>query len=161
MENFVSIAAGLDVAPALAELARQPDHLWLQLGADPLLSISLLGGTGGRRLQAELAESWRLIERVLAIAVAEHDDHGRLSHCRIGLMPPGCGLTPHFDGVDGVEERRYQLALVSEPGVVLTVGGEAKWPRAGEAWQIDASRTHSVHNGSTVARITILFDTRR
>ena len=58
-------------------------------------------------------------------------------------------------------ERRYQLALVSEPGVTLTVGGEAKCPRPGEAWQIDASRNHSVRNDSNSDRITILFDTRR
>ncbi|MBV9884566.1 MAG: aspartyl/asparaginyl beta-hydroxylase domain-containing protein [Sphingomonadaceae bacterium] len=161
MDNFVRIAAGLDVAPALAELARQPEELWLQLGADALRSIALIGGMGGRRLEAELPECWRLIDHVLAIAAAEHGDEGRLSHCRIGLMPPGCGLAPHFDGVDGIFERRYQLALVSEPGVALTVGGETKRPRPGEAWQIDASRTHSVHNGSSADRITILFDTCR
>ena len=45
--------------------------------------------------------------------------------------------------------------------MTLTVGGEAKWPRPGEAWQIDASRTHSVRNDSKADRITILFDTRR
>ena len=161
MDNFVRIAAGLDVAPALAELARQPEHIWLRLGDDDLLSIPLLGGTCERQLTAQLSESWALIDQVLAVAAAEHDDHGWLCHCRIGLMPPGCGLKPHFDGIDGVSERRYQLPLVSEPGVILTVGGEAKWPRPGEAWQIDASRTHSVHNGSQVDRVTILFDTRR
>jgi hypothetical protein len=161
MDNFVRIAAGLDVGPALAELACRSDELWLQLGADALRSIGLLGGAGERRLEAELAESWRLIDRVLAIAAAEHGDNGRLSHCRIGLMPPGCGLKPHRDGVDGIVERRYQLALVSEPGVVLTVGGEAKRLLPGEAWQIDAGRTHSVHNGSKADRITILFDTCR
>jgi len=76
-------------------------------------------------------------------------------------MPPGCGLPRHFDGIDGIDLRRYQLALASEPGVTLTVGGEAKWPRPGEAWQIDASRTHSIHNGSTADRLTILFDMSR
>ena len=159
MDNFVRIADGLDVAPALAELARQPDHQWVQLGADALLYIPLLAGTRERQLEAELPEIWRLIDRVLAILAADHEDCGMLSYCRIGLMPPGCGLLPHFDGVDGISVRRYQLALLSEPGVTLTVGGEAKWPRPGDAWQIDASRTHSVHNDSRADRITILFDT--
>jgi aspartyl/asparaginyl beta-hydroxylase (cupin superfamily) len=161
VDNFVSIASDLDVAPVLAELARQPDYHWIRLGADELRYIPLLAGAEERQQEAELPEVWRLIETVLSILAAEHGDHGRLSHCRIGLMPPGCGLPVHFDGVDGITKRRYQLALVSEPGVTLTVGGEAKWPRPGEVWQIDASRDHSVRNDSKADRITILFDTRR
>jgi hypothetical protein len=43
--------------------------------------------------------------------------------------------------------------------VELTVGSERKCPRPGEAWRIEASRTHSVYNHSPVDRITILFDT--
>ena len=161
MDNFLRIAEGLDVAPALAELAAQPDYVWIQINDDDLRYIPLLSGPGTRQMQRELPEVWKLIETVLAILAADHGDTGKLSHCRVGRMPPGCGLAPHFDGVDGVVERRYQLALASEPGVTLIVGGEAKWPRPGEAWQIDASRTHSVANGSRADRITILFDTSR
>jgi aspartyl/asparaginyl beta-hydroxylase (cupin superfamily) len=160
MGNFVKIADGLDVAPALAEIAGRPDY-WIQLGGDALLTIPLLNGSRERHLEEDLPEVWRLIDRVLFILAAEHGDHGGLSHARIGLMPPGAGLPPHFDGIDGVRDRRYQLALASEPGVTLTVGGEAKWPRPGEAWRIEASRTHSVRNDSQADRITILFDTQR
>jgi aspartyl/asparaginyl beta-hydroxylase (cupin superfamily) len=160
MNNFAKLAEGLDVAPALAELAAQPDYLWIQINNDDLLYIQLLTGTGERQLEAELPAIWRLIDGVLALAAAEHGDRGALSYCRIGLMPPGSGLPPHYGGIDGIGARRYQLALVSEPGVILEVGGEAKWPRAGEAWQIDASRTHRVSNDSPVDRITILFDTQ-
>jgi Aspartyl/Asparaginyl beta-hydroxylase len=159
MANFTRIAEGLDVAPALAELARQPEY-WLQLNTDDSRSIPLLGAADCRLLEAELAECWRLIDRVRAVLAAGHGDQGSLIHARVGLMPPGCGLPPHFDGVDGLIDRRYQLALASEPGVELIVGGEMKWPRPGEAWRIDASRIHSVANRSQADRITILFDTR-
>jgi hypothetical protein len=161
VDNFVKIAEGLDVAPALAALARQPDHHWIRIDREKMRYLPLLAGAWERQLEAELPEVWGLIDRLLLVLAAEHNDRGKLSHCRIGLMPSGCGLPPHCDGIDGVRERRYQLALASEPGVVLTVGGEAKWPRPGEAWQIDASRTHSVANASRADRITILFDTRR
>lgn len=160
MENFVKIAEGLDVAPALDELARQPDYVWLKLNPDASRYIPLLAGAGERQFEAELPEVWRLIDRVLAILAAEHDDAGALCHARVGLMPQGESLPPHFDGVDGVSRRRYQLALRSAPGVALIVGAETKCPRPGEAWRIDASRTHSVVNGSAADRITILFDTQ-
>ena len=159
MPNFTRIAEGLDVAPALAEIAGAPEY-WIQLGGDSLLTIPLLDSARKRQLEVELPETWKLVDRLLHILAADHGDHGGLCHARIGLMPPGAGLPPHFDGIDGITERRYQLALKSEPGVTLTVGGEEKWPRPGEAWRIAASRTHSVRNGSEADRITLLFDTR-
>jgi hypothetical protein len=160
MENFVKIAEGLEVGAAVAELAGQPDYLWLRLNPDASRYISLLGADGERRLEAELPETWRLIDAVRAILAAEQDDNGALSHARVGLMPPGEGLPPHHDGIDGVTQRRYQLALQSERGVALTVGGETRCPRPGEAWRIAAQRTHSIANGSDADRITILFDTK-
>jgi hypothetical protein len=159
MDNFVKIAEGLDVAPALAEIVAR-DDLWVQLGNDALLTIPLLGAFYERQLEMEFPELWKLVERVLAILAAEHGDTGTICHARVGLMPPGHGLAPHFDGIDGITQRRYQVALKSEPGVTLIVGGEEKWPRPGEAWQIEASRTHSVRNQSQADRITLLFDTK-
>src|SRR3954470_19091615 len=158
MPNFLRIAVGLDVPPALAELARQPEY-WLALNADDTRIILLLGADAARLLEAELTEVWRLIERVRAILAADHGDRGALTHARVGLMPPGSGLAPHFDGL-GANERRYQLALQSQPGVALTVGGEVKYPRPGDVWRIDASRVHSIRNDSAADRITILLDTR-
>lgn len=160
MPNFVKIAEGLDVAPALAEIAAQPDFVWLRINTDAMDYIPLLTGECERQFMKELPQVWRLIDRLLSILAAEHDDRGRLVHCRIGRMPPGAGLKPHFDGIDGIIERRYQLALASPPGVLLTVGGEAKWPQPGECWRIAAARTHSVFNHGGSERITILFDTR-
>ena len=161
MENFVKIAEGLDVAPALAELACLPEHCWIRTNPDEADFVQLLAGELEWQFRDELPETWRLIDDLLALLAAEHGDRGRLVHARVGRMPPGWGLAPHFDGVDGITRRRYQLALRSEPGVLLTVDGEARFPRPGDAWRIDASRVHSIHNGSNADRIAILFDTGR
>lgn len=121
--------------------------------------VQLLAGEDERQFRGELPATWRLIDHLLAILADAHGDKGQIVHARVGRMPPGWGLPPHYDGVDGLVRRRYQLAFRSEPGVVLTVGGEAKFPRPGDAWQIDASRVHSIHNGSGADRIAIVFDT--
>jgi len=159
MERFVRIATGLDVGPALAELARQPEY-WIMLGANAQEFIPLIGAEDARLLEAELPEVWRLVDTVRERAAADHGDHGRLTFCRVGRMPPGEGLPPHFDGLDPLRERRYQLALQSEAGAEITVDGESKCLVPGEAWQIDVGRTHWVHNGSDTDRIIILFDTQ-
>lgn len=159
MDRFRKIAEGLDVAPALAELDAHPGH-WLKLNGDESGYIPLLGVGNMRLVEDEFPSVWRLVDQVLATLAKQDGAAGALSHARVGLMPPGSGLPPHFDGIDGIAERRYQIALRSETGVALTVDGETRCPRAGEAWQIDASRVHSIHNGSTADRITILFDAR-
>jgi hypothetical protein len=158
MPPFTAIAEGLDVAPALAELAAHPEY-WMSPNANALLEIPLLSGDYARELQADLSQVWKLVDTALAHAAAAGDT-GTLAYCRVGLIPPGAGIPPHFDGIDGVTVRRYQLALVSDPGVALTVGGETKCPNPGECWQIDVSQVHSVTNGSDTDRITLLFDTR-
>jgi hypothetical protein len=160
LPNFFLIAKGLDVAPALAELAALPDYYWLQINRDKSVYVRLLEHDGTPVMRAELPETWRLIGQVRTILAAAHGDRGALSHCRVGRMPPGEGLPPHFDGIDGVTHRRYQLALQSAPGVELMVGGELKCPRSGDVWRIAAHRTHSVWNHSPVDRITLLFDTK-
>ena len=159
MPNFQIIAERLDIGPALVELIALPDYYWTQINADRCVFIRLLGYDDKPVLEDELPETWRLIARVRAILAEQHGDTGALSHCRVGLMPPGEGLAPHFDGIDGIRHRRYQLALQSAPGVALTVGGETRCPSPGDVWRIAANRTHSVYNRSAVDRITLLFDT--
>ena len=159
MERFVKIAEGLDVAPALAELARQPEY-WTNLNPDDRTYIPLLGADNARLLKVEFPEVWRLIDTVLQSAATSHGDRGTLNHCRVGRIPHGSGLAPHHDGIDGNNERRYQLALQSEAGAEITIDGEVKCLNPGDAWQIDVSRTHSVHNSSGIDRIVVLFDTR-
>lgn len=161
MPNFTKIAEGLEIGPALAEIAATPDHWWLDNRGDGCANLYLLDHRNAPILRDELPETWRLIERARRLLAADHHDRGALSFCRVGRMPPGAGMAPHRDGIDGVIERRYQLALQSVPGVEFTVGGEMRCPCPGDLWQIAVHHSHSVWNRSPVDRITLLFDTRQ
>ena len=129
--NFTLIADGLEVAPALAELAALPDYYWLEINEAPSVYVRLLDNHGTPVLTAELPQTWRLIDQVRAILAGRHDDTGSFADCRVGLMPPGEGLAPHHDGIDGIKARRYQLALQSAPGVELMVRRRAETPAPG------------------------------
>ena len=78
MPNFLKIAERLDVAPALTEIAAQPDLAWLRINTDAMGYIPLLTGECERQFITELPQVWRLIDRVLAILAAEHGDRGTL-----------------------------------------------------------------------------------
>jgi hypothetical protein len=157
-EPLTRIAEGLDIAPALAELAACEDH-WLEMmpGARQILMIA---ENGNRRMQGELGQCWALIDQVHGIAAREHKDRGRIDYARAGLMRPGEGLPRHRDGFDPARERRYQIALQSAPGANLVIEDISIAFAPGEAWWIDVGRQHSIHNGSDTDRIVLLFDTR-
>lgn len=161
MEPLVKLAEGLSVEPALAEIARVSDN-WVEVNPDPQRFIIILSGDGRERwLEAELPETWRLIDRLLAIVSADSPARAvRLGSARLGLTPPGGSMPAHHDGtaIDGVHWRRCQIALRSDPGVLFLCGGEARRFMPGEAWQFDACRVHEVRNDSEADRITALVD---
>lgn len=158
MSGFTAICSGLDVEPALRDLAGA-DLYWMQFNNDALRYIPLSGVTGARLLTDELSEVWKLIDTALIHAEQLHGDGATLDFARVGKIPPGAGIPPHRDGLEN-RYRRYQIALVSEPGVALTIDGEEKCPIPGEAWLLDVNRIHSILNGSAVDRLAILFDTK-
>jgi hypothetical protein len=157
-QPLIRIAAGLDVEPALAEIARYGDR-WLEI-APGTRQINLIGPSRGRMLESRLGQCWALVDLVHAVAVERHGDHGQIAYARIGLMRPGEGVPHHFDGMDGDHDRRYQIALQSDPGADVTVDDCTLSFAPGEAWWLDVSRFHNVHNGSDSDRIVILFDTK-
>jgi hypothetical protein len=160
VEPFVKIAEGLDAAPALAEIARISEH-WVEVNPDPQRFLIILSGDGQERsLTAELPETWRLIDRLVAIVASDPALAVRLSCARLALTPAGGFMPAHHDGIhiDGVSWRRCQIALRSDPGVLFICGGEARRFLPGEAWQFDASRIHEVRNDSEADRITVLVD---
>ena len=157
MEPLVRITDGLDVAPVLAELRNCADH-WFMLDAE-MRQIPLIGADRTRLMEDRLPSVWKLIDVVHGIATRDHGDCGRIAHARMGLLRPGEEVKPHFDGKDGVRERRYHIAIQSEPGAELTVAGETIRLKPGEAWWVDVTQVHGVINKSGADRILALFDT--
>jgi len=159
MENFVKIAEGLDTAPALAALAALDPCFWVNVLSDTARMVPLLGPDGRRRHGEALAEIWALIDAVHAQARRDFGDRGAIVYARAGRLPPGDRVLPHADGHDGVVRRRYQIVLQSAPEARIMLGGEIRSLAAGEAWQIDSSKLHSVVNDSETIRLVLVFDT--
>lgn len=160
MENFVAIAAGLDVAPSLAALAALDPLFWVDLMGDGGRYVLLLGADRKRRHEAALAPVWTLVDAARGHAAVGHGDAGALAYVRVGRMPPGGRVLPHADGMDGVVDRRYQIVLQAAPGGAITLGGEARCLAAGEVWQLDVAKLHHVDNASDLDRIVVVFDSR-
>lgn len=72
------------------------------------------------------------------------------------ILAPGTHIKPHH----GVTNARVvvHLPLVVPEGCTLTVGGEARHWREGEAWAFDDTFLHEARNASDATRIILLMD---
>ncbi|HYJ51729.1 MAG TPA: aspartyl/asparaginyl beta-hydroxylase domain-containing protein [Allosphingosinicella sp.] len=159
MENFVPIATGLDTAPALAALAALDPIYWVGISGNAAPMVPLLGPDGRRRHVEALGAVWDRIETVHTQAACAVGDSGAIYYARAGVLPPGGRVLPHADGHDGALRRRYQVILKSPAEALITLGGETRSLRAGEAWQIDSGKVHEVVNNGAEERIILVFDT--
>ncbi len=65
----------------------------------------------------------------------------------------------HRDG-DIVNKRihRVHVPLITNPGVIFTVGGEPRYLKEGELWEIDQTTLHGVVNHSLEDRVHLIVD---
>jgi len=69
------------------------------------------------------------------------------------------GIPQHVDtGYSLTTARRIHVPVVTNEGVVFTVGGEPRSLSAGEIWEINNTREHSVENTSDRDRVHLIVD---
>jgi aspartyl/asparaginyl beta-hydroxylase (cupin superfamily) len=54
--------------------------------------------------------------------------------------------------------KRTHIPIITNSEVTFIVGGETKYLKEGEIWEIDNSKEHSVNNNSNVDRIHLIMD---
>lgn len=176
MKNFLRIGFGIDVIPALRELAvnadlwnqnklrtghpesphKQVDDIWLwfnKIHDDPnktIDDIQTYPYPGWEKLRTLREMTLNLIRRV---------DGVQLGRVIVTRMRPGSIITPHADeGAPSMFYTRYQIALQSQPGALFTIGDETVNFSGGEAWWINNRERHGVVNNSAEDRIVCIVD---
>jgi hypothetical protein len=176
--RFVKLADGLDVAPALRELAAHP-ALWDARTARKLAPGSPHAAMSDIWLRyrdpAELTcaadylaphdsvfyPAWRSLPAVQAIVGGLV---GRLRPRRLGgilitRIPPGAGIAPHHDR-GGWHAEFYDLKLYTilegNPGCRNICEQETVVMKPGETWSFDNLRVHSVENRGVTPRTTLI-----
>lgn len=177
MKYFLKICDGIDVAPLMAEMDRQPE-LW---GANPWRK-NIPGGPHsqmtdiwirynapeniGPHFNDEHVPIWYpAYERLPALKpiierLARLVDGKRLGGVLITKIPPGRGIARHVDRSWHVETfDKFYVSLKSAPGArfICHEGGEEVLePKVGECWRFDNRLPHSVENKSDQDRITLI-----
>lgn len=179
MENFKLIAQGVDVQPALAELAAHPD-LWKVFTArqgtpgSPHHDTECIVLRGPREVTKDavfndLAAHWLpylaftpALHRAVSQCVACLGDVARLGRVMVVNLKAGGRIDRHADeGAYAEHYERFHLVLQSAPGNLFACGGGVIHMQPGELWQFDHRKGHEVANHSSEGRIHIIIDARR
>ena len=68
-------------------------------------------------------------------------------------------IPSHTDGGPSLNlAKRIHVPLVTTNEVIFTVGGKEQKMKAGEMWEINNTRRHSVYNQNKKDRINLIFD---
>jgi quercetin dioxygenase-like cupin family protein len=86
-------------------------------------------------------------------------------HCekeavRLLSLAPGSEIKPHRDMGCGYLDGNFRIhiPIITNPDVYFTIEDETLQLQAGECWYMDFSRTHSIINCGTTARIHLIMD---
>jgi hypothetical protein len=175
MDNFYRLAKGVNVAPLLVAINRQPE-LWDQ---------NTLRTNHPKTAHGEVSDIWLMFNETAGdvvndIIVKPYPAFDKLPQARpvlfdlmrlvegvtlgrviITKLAPGKKITPHVDGgAPATYYTRYQVALQSLPGALFTIGDETVNFESGEVWLIDNKKEHSVTNNSRDDRIVMIVDIR-
>lgn len=175
MENFFRLAKGVNPAPLLVAISRQPE-LWDQNTLrtkhpntahsqvnDIWLMFNDLGDGVANDIIVRPYPAFKDLPQARSIIfdlmrIVEGVTLGRVIITRLA---PGKKIAPHVDGgAPATYFSRYQVALQSLPGALFTIGEETVNFESGEVWLIDNKKEHSVVNNSRDDRIVMIVDIR-
>ena len=175
MKHFLCLAGGIDVIPALRELALQPE-LWDQNTLrtkhsntahgdvnDIWLWFNDISGDVVDDIQTKPYPAWGRLPalRQMVLDLIRRVDGVQLGRVIVTRLRPGKAITPHVDGgAPATFYTRYQIALQSFPGAMFRCENEEVSFRTGEVWWVNNRVEHSVVNNSADDRIVCIVDIR-
>ncbi len=172
MRNFLKIAEGVDVTPALNALMEH--DLWNEntlrtqhpgtahFDVDDIwLMFNDTDGEIVNDIQVIPYRAWDILKpiRQMVLDLIRRVDGVQLGRAIVTRLPPGGIITPHVDqGAPATFYSRYQIVLQSLPGALFKIGEEVVNFRGGEVWRINNREEHSVINNSADDRIVVVVD---
>jgi hypothetical protein len=102
-------------------------------------------------------ELYNIVLPIIGELERQHDGtHGRVF---LAKLPAKKAITPHADWQEYLlVSRRNHIPVITNANVHFTVGDETKVMAAGEVWEINNSKVHSVVNDGEDDRVHLIID---
>lgn len=180
MNHLVKIAQGIDTAPLLLAIARQPrlwnrhmvrktaqgtphsdmSDIWLRYNDEKPFKESGDYSKFNDEHDAIFYPEWYALPQVrpIVFGLMARTEAVRLGGVLITKIPPGGRIMPHAD--DGWHAKYYNtklyVVLQSNPQCVNRVENEQVSMAPGEVWYFDNTKEHEVVNDGLDDRITLI-----
>lgn len=178
MRNFHLLGTGLDMAPLMNALHRQPelwnqhtfrttypksphsevDDIWLRFQQDPEDFEHVLNGHESVNYPALQKLPLARVPIFWLMARVEGE---RLGRVMITRLAPGAKIGAHADGGEhAAYYDRFHIVLKGLAGSSFVCGGEQVNMQTGEVWWFDNKQVHSVANNASDDRVHMVIDIR-
>jgi mannose-6-phosphate isomerase-like protein (cupin superfamily) len=184
MNHMVKLAQGIDTAPLLLAIARQPklwnrhrmrkdyaesphaqmDDIWLRFNDEkPFKEKDDYTGISDQHDSVFYPE-WHALPqaRPIVFGLMTRVEGTRLGGILITRIPPGGRILPHVDDTWHVRHYNTKIYVVlqSNPQCVNRVGDERVVMAPGDAWYFDNTKEHEVMNDGPNDRISLIISIR-
>lgn len=188
MDNFLTLATGVDTTPLLLSIKRRPE-LWkaddylrnypqgpfkevesILLRFPPITVVEL--EEDAQRLLADRRydphecmsrEEMRVLPEAhaLAMMLMARVEGERLGRVMINKIVPGGRIFPHADTPEHADYyTRFHVCLYGLPGATIRCGDERRQFRTGDVFWFNNKLEHEVVNNSAEERISMVVDIR-
>ena len=102
-------------------------------------------------------ELWQIIKPI--VNYLESIIGGKMGKVVLINLPGNKEILKHQDSGDYLDiVRRFHIPIITNKNVYFQVGDEVKNMKAGECWEINNSKPHSVKNEGVENRVHLLID---
>lgn len=169
-KNFLQLPGTTNVRPIVSRLAELPDSAWKKSAREKrhkahnqTEAVLLIHDADMRHRDPTVHEQHANFEKLLAptmSSIAEfYGGDGYFIRALFARLRAKSAILPHIDLTFSLLHcHRVHIPIVTNDGVVFTIGGEAKNLRPGEIWEINNATVHGVDNDGEDARVHLIVD---
>lgn len=161
----------VDISTFTASLLKQPENIWnsdaaFQKKIAPYRdskTIYLLMTLNDPNNQTMKMAGWDVFKFEFEIIAEKIKSYfpgsGRILNAQIAMLEPDQKIMEHYDMGKVLESsHRIHVPIVTDSRVKFIVDNENFYLEAGQAYELDNIRRHSVHNASPYRRIHLIID---
>jgi Flp pilus assembly protein TadD len=157
-ENYLQLGEGFDVRSIRDSLGRTSTDCWGESDREHRFEVHrktnaliLIGFEDDRHSQRQFHTDWPvwkpLLKPILDYIQAYYRDNGFPARILFAKLLAHSNIPVHTDsGYSLLNCHRLHIPIVSNDRVAFYVGGEEKYMRSGEIWEINNGLDHSVEN---------------
>jgi len=168
--NFLMIKSNIDLEFIKKKLAKIPERSWHNSGREETYDVHkqtqallLIHDADFRHYNPTYQELYtqfrKELKPVFDIIAEIYGRNGYIVRALFARLEAGGTIDAHTDGLFSLLKcNRIHIPIITNDKIIFKIGGEEKYLREGEMWEINNATLHEVENRSDEDRIHLIID---